>query len=800
MGIHRRIILALGLSCFTWNIQARLFDPKIDSLEVLEDFSYGLNTQQAPHKLDKRASPNIKNAYVDEQPFSIVGRNGMRISGSCPYLSKINFGVEQVFDDGSRKLYVSDSSQVYVTADQITWTLVRATLTTTAQLRAVQGRGFMLFTNGVDPVFISSGLLGIVLDGTGGNANAPRGKYVAFYQERFFIANTTSNRSALNWMALSSTAGYAIPITSGDAWPMTNQLNIGQGDGSVISGLDVFKGQLQIHKFNRSIYTLYGTDETNYFARRTNANSGSTSQESIVQIDNLEYYYAKDGNNAFDSADSVRISDDILPDMQAISNNLSNIQTLTWDTKAQFDVTGSSFIYSTSTAGGELRTVPLTRINTVGADPSISSAVIKVSDTDPNTEFAVFTTTEPIPDSFLGYISTISIYARATVGDVLSSCSVKNERTGEIDGTNGGGVNINLSVFDKIDFGTVEGNPVTQDEFSTHNALFTKADLENGNLKIQFSFLSGAAGSYFEFYPSTKIGYASITLQPVTTGQYISQQATATNITTWDTFESNYNSNGGAITFYIKAATSLVQLPGEPYQQINPGNAIPFNSSRTYVQWTSTFIAHITTQPVSIGNVSIRYNIGGAADSDPKSIEWKKRYLMLCSSVTDGSVSTMYVKSKISNSKPNAWTQFTFANDYFKSIFRFNDNLYLGSGSTGTIYRFDYGTNDDGSPINFVYQTPGLSFGNLFFESNLYEYMIDAEKQSGSILTVGTSVDGGAYDDLTLSLGGSGHYLGSLDNVSYSGKTISLKLSNSQLDKQITIHGIGIVNQKTRIH
>ena len=781
--------------------------PDDTKLVEFNDFSSGMNTQRAKHKLGIKESPMIRNAYVDDQPLSLVGRRGMSLSVSTPTLSKINFGFEQVFDDGSRKLYVSDSSRVFVTSDLTNFTVVKNTMTPTAKLNAVAGRGFVLFTNGVDAPFISSGLAGIALDGTNGFPNVPRGKYAAYYQERFFLYNTTANSSALHFQSLTSTDGFVLSPFEVRAWPIINQLNVGQGDGSNGSALDVFKGQLQAHKGSKSIFTLYGTDETNYFLRKTNSDSGASNQESVAQADGTSYYFAKDGVNGFDSQNSIRISDDIFPDMELVVGNLESIQSNTWDTQSDYSVAYSSFYQTTATLAGNLG-VDITTfgVNSVGAFPSGATNFIVVDASD-LTNYAVLRPTQTLAPGKDWELFGVTFWARAYGGGNAPRIKAKNTRTGAVARTRGqtvAGVN-------GQEYKIVEGygNNDTYVEIESGYPVWTTADLTNGNLQIQIE----GTGNKFDVFSPTDTAYGEIVFIPVSTGNYISQLTTITTLTSWGTFDSAYVQDIGNIQFYVRGATAANRIENSTWVSVMSGNNVPIPITNNYFQWASSISVKSnaysgprgsTFSPISplIDSVDIEHNEGGSADTIPRSVEWKKRFLMLCSTEPTGTISTIWVKSKITNSKPNAWTKFTFANDYFRSIFKFNDNLYLGSGSSGKIYRFDYGTNDNGSPIEFYYETPEVSMDKIWFKKNQLEYLIEADQVSNATLVIKTAVEDNDFSTNTVNvdLNGDGTLIKSIKStyIPKIGRSFTYGLQNNELDKSMRIHTFGIFYQDTK--
>jgi hypothetical protein len=781
--------------------------PDDTKLVEFNDFSSGMNTQRAKHKLGIKESPMIRNAYVDDQPLSLVGRRGMSLSVSTPTLSKINFGFEQVFDDGSRKLYVSDSSRVFVTSDLTNFTVVKNTMTPTAKLNAVAGRGFVLFTNGVDAPFISSGLAGVALDGTNGFPNVPRGKYAAYYQERFFLYNTTANSSALHFQSLTSTDGFVLSSFEPRAWPIINQLNVGQGDGSNGSALDVFKGQLQAHKGSKSIFTLYGTDETNYFLRKTNSDSGAANQESVAQADGTSYYFAKDGVNGFDSQNSVRISDDIFPDMETVVSNLQNIQSNNWDTTSDFDL-GGFFIGSTSPGTNFLNilaTQSLNSLTNLQSDPDDASNYKFGYDANDTVFFGTATPFVPLTNQVIDITNNYSGF--------LTFAEVKlNPKVGV-----GGKTNITITCKNIANNTSVLGSHRVEDlgaggrvrVFFPATFTFTTSDIINSSILFKIEATTnevntnGLLQRYFGISSMTATGNATVVMGN-TTGYYKSNIATISVINSWDSFNSDNNTGGGNITYFIRAATSLVQIANEPFLNISPGQLIPYSSSRTFIQWATTMTAISTTiaNQMYINNVVINHNEGGSTDTIPRSVEWKKRFLMLCSTEPTGTVSTIWVKSKITNSKPNAWTKFTFANDYFRSIFKFNDNLYLGSGSSGKIYRFDYGTNDNGSPIEFYYETPEVSMDKIWFKKNQLEYLIEADQVSNATLVIKTAVEDNDFSTNTVNvdLNGDGTLIKSIKStyIPKIGRSFTYGLQNNELDKSMRIHTFGVFYQDTK--
>lgn len=769
-----------------------------DKVEIFDDFTDGLNTQSDPSKLSKKASPNITNVLIDEKVGSLVERKGFIVSGTTITLTKIVTEFPFVKDNGDRELLISDSSRTFSTRDFTNYVVVKNTQTTSAVLRCAQGRLKAWCTNGVDSVFTWDGTNAVALDGNNGTPNVPRGKFIAFYLDRFWIAATTASNSALSFSALSSTDGFALAPDDARSWPGTNQLNIALGDGFSISGLDVFKGQLQVHKYNSAIFTIFGTDEFSFFARKTNASAGTVSNDSISQLDNLEYYFAKDGVYAFDGSDSQRISDVILPDVMAIVTNLSNIVANRWNTQSEFLAGGLAvFSGSSITVGGLVQPLTNNVLNIAtyttsdlrnGIAPGFSFFGTGGSTGTP------FISLSGLPsynsgNKYTGYISSIGAQIVCQlVGSTTAVLTIRDLTTG---------VSISTTSNPNASCAGAEAGRFTL--FTFNSPLFFKTEnIANGNIvyKIDVDTIGWQNNSEV-FIGSISVGGAADLAISNATGSYVSEIATiSASISFWDLFNAAYNSNGGVVNFFIKGGTAPIgAISTEAFTAIIPGSLIQLPVAKRFVVFAATIAGSDLSNITSLDSVEINHNEGSSNDSRPFAWTWLGRYWL---AATTGSASTLiYVKTKSTNPNPNAWTKFTGIN--VKSFARFGDNFQAGSSTAGAVFRLDFGTNDNGAAIPFVYETPDWHIdGRNFFEKNIFEYEIDANKTSGATLSIGTSVNGVAFTTDTISLNGSGSlntYLIPNPAYTYKGKTFRFRFSNSELDKPITFNSFGVIYQ-----
>jgi len=382
-------------------------------LENLIDFSGGLNTSDSPNKLEKNESPNILNVLIDEKSGSLYGRNGFELFGSSNTLTKINLLAILDKETGTDEFIVSDSSIVLATSDFNTWTKLAGPLNTGVVPRAKQVRNKIWITNGFDSVFTYDGSTVVVLNGTtyGGVLfpSVPKFKYIEYMNERVFGFNDPVNGgSALSFSALVSTNGTEIAPDSSLAWPSANTLYVGQGDGSVGTGLKVFKGQLRIFKEN-SIYTLFGIGASDYEVRKTISDSGFISNESVVEREGLLIGQTKNGIEAFNGTDMQFISDKIGDEISESLTDTSKVITDYWDSFSDFTQTVSSYSISggTVTSNGFISIYPRREyVRTVDSvvEPTTGYLTFTSNDIGGGTDWFTLLSTNTFPTSFSGYL------------------------------------------------------------------------------------------------------------------------------------------------------------------------------------------------------------------------------------------------------------------------------------------------------------------------------------------------------------------------------------------------------------
>jgi len=754
--------------------------PSIDQ-ELIDDFSGGLNTVLPSHKLDKKYSPYMQNVFIDNGKIERI--NGYVALGSSATLSKVTGIFPFVRESGQTTFLVTDSSVTLETSDFSTWVLVSSASNTGSLLNWIQVRNKMWGFNGVDFVQTWDGTSKVILNGSNGTPNVPKFRYGAYYQDRVWGFGAPNAASDLYFSAVITTDNVVIAPDNQFAWPSINVVPVGRGDGQIGTALWIYQGQLRAGK-EHSIYTIYGDNSSDYKARKEEANIGVVSNDSVRVLDGQSHFLGQTGVYR----NIERVSDLIQPDITRINKGVTNIVTDSWDSQAEFS--RGQFSGTTATLSGLLTvstepfymnrsTYPTPASYAANNNPHISLSNPGLSLYD----YRVRLSTETVPLNFFGYPTSLTLVSRGTPGGCSPNVkiTIKNNRTGE------------TTDFTRMPVDT-NFNEITYN-FSVP-VLFTSSDLSGSQFQIRIEATSGLdSGCSYDFYTSTFTGFSTIKLLAATTGQFISDVSTMNTITAWGNFDSARNTNGGAISYYYRTSTSVINITTQTWQGISPGVVINAPTINKYIQWAST-IQSVADPHSNVDNVTISHIEGQATDARAFAMDWLNRYWLTVTTTSDPTLRLTYVKSKITNTNPDAWMPIVGLpiNCYAKA----GNVLYGGAVTGGTVYRLDYGTNFNGSPIVSIYDTPDLPLGDYFFDKNILKYLIDGTKSGGGVMTIGTSRDEGDFSYSTFSIAGSGRYSREITGVTRKAKTIRLRLQNGETDIGLGINNVNILYEPAK--
>lgn len=567
-----------------------------------------LNTATEETKLPDGDSPNASNVWTDESPGSLQTAKGFDLAGTITGGGPVRFLFNFRKDDGTQFVLVSDGATVWWTRDFKTFTSLITGLSSSFQLRATTVRGKVWFTNGNDSIRTWDGTTLTVLDGSGGTPNVPKGKFITYYHERVRMFNISGSRSSERFSALVDSAGTEIAPDTANAWPATNEIKIGDGDGEFGTGVRIYRGKLHYFK-TTSIWRLEGIDEFSYFPIKTSAEVGPRSQESIQELDDLIHFVGLNGVYTFDGDSTERISDAINPSGTLSNLSVSELQQLDSNTQFWLQSTDADFTAGTLPANfdSDTDTLILKPADDLTADFNAGSEKTNILvGTDSFTLSRVATST-PSDTANLCLLQTVNGSADFIVSPVQNVIDGSTATIASLVGqpTDGSSMYIEIvfSATQSINKIVVRNYASRTFSIGSPSALNSTIQYNNGTSWITLGTLTGTvtvSDLTLTFTPvlATKIrilGNTSLTCNLVVgefeayapaysaTGKFASR--TLDNLatpTTLGVFQCDYDLNGGTATFFTQSSADGISWDAEVLA--TPGSAIA-STARRYVRW-----------------------------------------------------------------------------------------------------------------------------------------------------------------------------------------------------------------------
>lgn len=264
-------------------------------VKEIANFALGLDTDSDPYSLPDGATPDCANVRFD--------RGGLVRRAGCAKYNATSLGAGAVRGiypyykaDGTRKIMIAWGGNLYA-GDKAgaVGTAIKTGLSSSADFAFTTWLDKCYITNGVDAVMQYDGTT--VTDLTA----AKRGKYIADYMERIFVANVGPDMQSFLWWS-----NLGDPAT----WDALNFLAVSTDDGDVITGLAVLPMGLLVFK-NRSTFMVYGDDfdpaTTNVQLRKLFP-VGCVAPKSIAYYGSRVMWLAQDGVYSYDGASLAKLS------------------------------------------------------------------------------------------------------------------------------------------------------------------------------------------------------------------------------------------------------------------------------------------------------------------------------------------------------------------------------------------------------------------------------------------------------------------------------------------------------------
>jgi len=271
-------------------------------------------------------------------------------------------------------------------------------------------------------------------------------------------------------------------------------------------------------------------------------------------------------------------------------------------------------------------------------------------------------------------------------------------------------------------------------------------------------------------------------------GIYYSPVHDTQNVTSWDSFSSDYSLNNGTIDFYVRASTGefSVNSTTPTWTSVSNGD-IPSISTGIYYQNRADFsVTHSTQEPIL--NSFTQNWFEGAADDKSYAIYFDDGIWW---SITAGDGATYNNKVLRLDLQNNGFTVYDIpANGYLVRA----QNLYFGSSVYGKIYKFGDVDSDDGSDIEAYWKSKDYSAGLPFQDKELVNVSLAADSVENSTVTVSYQV-GSTESSYNVPLEAPGEestkYNKNIPSGTY-GQIMNFKIGNDASDQPFEIFGFQI--------
>lgn len=272
----------------------------------IEDFSGGLNTRDADHKIPQNEARGLTN-YLIEADGGLKTRNGSskynasEIGSGDPVHSLYRFYKSA---SAVKKMLACVDDGIWVGNDGAgTWAEIGASLLSVAQP--------CTFETWQDLCYFTNGTVFKTYDGSS-TANVsgtpPIGKYIALHKERIYVAGVAATPNRLFYCETGD------PTTWNTG---SNIIDINSDDGDEITGILPLSDFLIIYKRN-GIWVLSGNSNLNFAVNKRVSRIGCFAPRSLVAFNNRHYFLDRTGVHVFDSASAIEISGKVQPEIDSI--------------------------------------------------------------------------------------------------------------------------------------------------------------------------------------------------------------------------------------------------------------------------------------------------------------------------------------------------------------------------------------------------------------------------------------------------------------------------------------------------
>lgn len=735
----------------------------------LNDLNQGMYSNQSANKIPDNSATYIANFVTDVEPMAIerngyVKRDTTILGGTKPV-----YGLWDFTDSSGNNWIISYSSRTYYKNTIGTTPTAFGPTTTTDQIPdCAKNLGKIMCVNGTDTAWSFDGT------STANVSGAPLGTLIEPWRTRFVISNITGAKSTGRVSADGLETSWTLGPLATD--PFAFQIG-GANDGEYVRCLVGSYLDSMIIGRRNDLWALDGFDQSDYNVRNISNQIGCIESRSPQEVDGELVFLSARGLEAMNGRSIRQISDPIRNITDVIVRNTvnqrSNTQTLAADWGA--GSSDNSVYVDTQTSSGDVQlTFPdlfdSFRDGTVGTksvwtsycqaltacttNVAVSNGILNL-----NTVIGVagedqmFRSQNRINNykqgtTFYFSISTITTASNtvfqfgissASLNQVISSVFFNDYFYFGFKSTTTGTIYLS-QVKDSID-GSIclsncqTGNSVFPSTVSIFIATTTYQISINGIVIKSGShgYTNNPVFMYSDFFYGNSgngiMGIDSFDMKPETV-TYTSQLLNIGSlITSWGPMTISDSKTNSNITYQF-GSTSTASLSSVVNYQTATNGYVPTIATNPYAAFKASFINSQLLATSKLSEYVTTWNEGGIVPS-PVSFIYDRRYWL---SYTTTTASSPALDSILIWQRNKSFVLFKGINAGSFAYWR--DNLYFGnSNSTGYVYKFDTGNNDDGSDINSSIITKSYDLGQFFRDkefSKSYIGYLGGSSQSGS--------------------------------------------------------------------
>lgn len=748
----------------------------------LPNLQSGMYSNEDANKIPDNSASYIANFTTDIQDLAVerngyVKRDTTVLGGTKPV-----YGLWDYTDSNGNNWIISYSSRTYYKNTIGQTPTAFGPISTTDQIPdCAKNLGKIMCVNGIDLAWTFDGT------STASVAGAPLGTIIEPWRTRFVISNIVNSKSTVRVSADGLETSWTLGPLATD--PFAFQIG-GANDGEYVRCLVGSYLDSMIIGRRNDLWALDGFDQSDFNVRNISYQIGCIEPRSPQEIDGELVFLSARGLEAMNGRQIRQISDPIRNITDFIVKNTvnqhSNLQTSASDWAAGTS-NNSAWIDTITTSGNLQLTFPdfftTLRDGTSGSKsvwtkycytpfgactPNIT--VVNGNATLAASASADGQTLVASNNSILGttagttyYLKISSITPNSLSANNQLSLMIYNTGTTTSDPrTIGTGVyfsfkSTNTGNFFLYQVGSSIGGAGTAD-----GCMSCAGDVPNGTQVFMYfngsrylvSFSNGINNvtgaltvgnfngipylSYRDAVPATssaqidEFGLAPISasiasfLIPTTTSQLLT---IGNSISSWGPVTISDVKTGGTINYRFGSTTTASLAAINNYASISNGQ-IPSAAVGAYAAFQSSFTQTFSSGTLALESFLTTWNEGGVIPS-PVSFIYDRRYWL---SFTTATTSVPSLDTILIWQRNKSFSLFKGINAGSFAYWR--DNLYFGnSNSTGYVYKFDTGNNDDGSDISSMIVTKSYDLGQFFRDkefSKAYLGYLGGSSQSGS--------------------------------------------------------------------